>query len=102
MMQLQNDNLNLHARTALPRMLAALEKQDLSLFESRNLQVLQEWNYMNHRDSIAPIIWDRWWDNFQRLVWEDECYSEQCGRLLFPRRDVTVDLVLNDSASSFL
>ena len=101
MMQLQNDNLNLHARTALPRMLAALEKQDLSLFESRNLQVLQEWNYMNHRDSIAPIIWDRWWDNFQRLVWEDECYSEQYGRLLFPRRDVTVDLVLNDSASSF-
>lgn len=101
MMQLQNDNLNLHARTALPRMLAVLEKQDLSLFESRNLQVLQEWNYMNHRDSIAPIIWDRWWDNFQQLVWEDECYSEPYGRLLFPRRDVTVDLVLNDSASSF-
>ncbi len=101
MMALQNDNLNLHARAALPAMLSSLQDEELSLFEYRNLELLQQWNYESHRDSIAPIIFQYWWNNFQKLVWEDEFSHPEFGQLKFPRKDVTIDLLLNEPDSRY-
>jgi len=100
MMALQTDILNLRARTLLPRMLDILERQDISLAEATNIEVLRAWNLENRRDAPASIIFETWWENLHRMIWEDEIPAES-GTALLPREEATINLLLRDTASVF-
>lgn len=100
MMALQTDILNQRARTLLPGMLDILERQDISLAEATNIEVLRAWNLENRRDAPAPIIFESWWENLHRMTWEDEIPAEN-GTALLPREEATIDLLLRDTASVF-
>lgn len=101
MMALQTDLLNVRARTLLPGMLDILERQDISLAEATNIEVLRSWNLENRRDAPAPIIFETWWENLHRMIWEDEIPAE-AGTALLPRDEATIALLLRDTASVFL
>ena len=100
MMRLQNDNLNLRARTVLPTLLQLLAEADLTPTEKAVYDTLKMWNFEARRDLIAPIIFEYWWREFYRGVWRDDMQSEH-GRLLWPRADITIELVLNHPDSPF-
>jgi penicillin amidase len=101
MMALQLDNLNLRAGTALPEMIRILERQDISLAEARDLEVLRSWDLNNTREAIAPLIFEQWWENFHKLLWNDE-FPEIGQQFLLPDDDATLNILLNDTNSVFI
>lgn len=94
MRQLQNDNLNLHAQTILPAMLAAVQKDKLSKAQLKAFNVLAHWNYFNHAAQIAPSIFQEWWPALDKAIWEDEFGSDKKAELRYPSRDRTMQLIL--------
>lgn len=101
MAALQLDNLNLRARTALPAMLDILERQDISLAEARDLETLRAWDFLDGKESIPATIFEHWWENFHKLIWEDE-FPGDPGQFTLPGDDVTLNILLNDTASIFI
>jgi penicillin amidase len=100
MLDLQNDCLSLRARTILPTLISHLKEQNLTEEESKILNVLKTWNYESKAMQAAPLIFENWWSNLFRLIWQDEM-SRENGRLKWPRSDVTFDLILNQPENTF-
>lgn len=94
MRQLQNDNLDVHAQTILPALLALLPRKSLTPVQAEALQELQHWRYYNHPDLIAPSIFQEWWTHLMQAIWEDEFGSSESQPLRYPNRDRTVQLIL--------
>lgn len=100
MIDLQNDVLNLHAKTILPHLLRRLVGQNMSSEESRAFEKLQDWNFENRAELMAPTIFEYWWRDLFSLVWKDDMDRPE-GTLLWPGRDVTIDLILNKPESPY-
>ncbi len=100
MMDLQRDNLNLRARTVLPTVIAALKTANLSLAETRDLEILSAWDYRNQPNSVAAAIFDRLWKEIEIAIWEDDLNRPE-GRLLQPPADVTLRMLLESEESPF-
>ncbi|QMU26856.1 penicillin acylase family protein [Adhaeribacter radiodurans] len=96
MRQLQNDNLNLHAQTILPALLAAIQKEKLTKAQQQAFSVLTTWNYFNDAAQIAPSIFQEWGPALDKAIWEDEFGSTQGMELRYPSRDRTMQLILTE------
>ncbi len=99
MMELQRDNLNLHAKMALPVLLPLISDTG-SVQRVLALNALKNWNYRNDPDSVSPIIYERFRGQFRWLLWTDDMDTGE-DTLLFPGRDVTLNLILNEQNSPF-
>ncbi len=100
MMTLQTDLMNMRARTVLPVMLENLPAWDLSVAEYHDYDILQNWNYMNSRESIGATLFETWWNFTTNLIWEDDL-KQNGTKLLWPNADVTVKMLLHDSVNMF-
>ncbi|MFS8664859.1 MAG: penicillin acylase family protein [Limnochordales bacterium] len=68
MQALQLDLTNTHAQRMLPQLLAALETairvtgglETLSSAEREALSLLQEWDFVEHPEAAAPLVWHLW------------------------------------------
>lgn len=94
MIRLQNDLFNLHAQMALPVMLAAITKNDWQSNEAQALKLLQDWNYENRADFIAPTIYEYWWRELANLIWS-QAINKFNDSLPTPRRDVILAMILH-------
>ncbi|HAI75610.1 MAG TPA: hypothetical protein DCM08_05130 [Microscillaceae bacterium] len=87
--KLQNDNLNMTARTALPTMLNYVRKTNREKY-AKAYEDLKNWNYMHDIDKTAPTIFKLWWSILVREIWTDELGEKD---MRFPPKDVTVSMV---------
>ncbi|MCS6979534.1 MAG: penicillin acylase family protein [Flavobacteriales bacterium] len=68
---IQLDNLNLLARWTLPLLMDALEKDEAQ--ENALIPILKSWNYENSADSEAPGLFQLWFEELEKCLW-DEVY----------------------------
>ncbi|MGD9648758.1 MAG: penicillin acylase family protein, partial [Pirellulales bacterium] len=73
MQAIQLDAHDKAAECFLPSLLAALSEStgDDPLL-AQAAEELRNWNYVADRDSLAPVIWLRWLDEYRAAVWNDE------------------------------
>lgn len=100
MMTLQLDNLNVQARTLLPVVLPLIDESRLDAVAKIALDTLKAWNYLNRSELTAPTIFKAFWRNLYTRIWNDDISHEK-GPLLRPRRDVTLELILNHPESEY-
>lgn len=111
MIQLQNDELNLHAAEVLPHLLDLVEDQILRLQETDDktqegpgsvemwrslLKSLQAWDFVDRADSWVSSVFHLWWDEFELAFWEPNLGPREGG--LYPKRQRSSILLHNISA----
>ncbi|WP_375435861.1 penicillin acylase family protein [uncultured Hymenobacter sp.] len=107
---LQNDNLNLNAQLMLPRMLALVAgaaNGDTLLSdaspEGRVLAEMRRWNYAYTADALAPSVFDLWYGNLVKRIWEDDFGLKATGlEMRDPARDRTNTLILQEENSPWV
>ncbi len=89
---LQMDPLNVHARSTLPGMLAALDSSDWDSTIFPVFHDLANWDYMNLPDHRSPWFFNQWWRSLEKAIWEDELtLGGELRRL--PSRSVTAEFI---------
>jgi penicillin amidase len=71
MKALQYNNYSLIAETALPFM---LDKLDSTALNEKNKSIyfeLKQWDYNYDSNQMAPVYFDRWFDYFHDMVWDE-------------------------------
>lgn len=72
MKQLQQNNYDLHAAELLPLLLDAVESNNcLTEEEKKVFKTLSGWNYECHRDSLSPILFDMWYEELEKMTWDE-------------------------------
>lgn len=99
MKRMQNDNFNLHAKEALPVLLALLDETKLNGQEKKMLTALRAWDFFNEANAEAPVYFEIWWNELRKMLW-DEMLDKQYP-LKQPNFYVTVKFLRDDSASVF-
>lgn len=94
MRRLQLDNFSYHAYTVLPFLLESLNTDTLSEPGNKSFALLNEWNYRNSGDLIAPSVFKYWWDALYEAIWNDE-YGTSEVSLEWPERDQVAHLVIH-------
>ncbi|MEK7730162.1 MAG: penicillin acylase family protein, partial [candidate division KSB1 bacterium] len=100
MMNLQNDIVSLFAQKVLPRLLEVFPVKKLNAEQMKLYETLAAWKYEYRSDFAAPLIFNTWWRELFELIWKDDMKIGET-ELKYPRRDVTMSLVLNEPANSF-
>jgi penicillin amidase len=95
MRMLQLDTYSVHAANALPWMLARLDPETLTGPEFEVYQLLNDWNFHNDPEAIAPAAFDAWWRILYRRLFEDRLEDPAFSPRL-PRRDRVVDLLIRE------
>jgi penicillin amidase len=99
--QLQNDNLNLNAQLMLPRLLALVAGQGGA--DGQLLAELRRWNYQYTPDAIAPSVFELWYNNLVKRIWDDDFGSKVVGvEMRYPLRDRTNTLILQEENSPWV
>lgn len=92
--ELQNDVVDLRAKTLLPRFIrwsAGLVKSD----EDRKvLDTLGQWNFELNATSIEASVWSKWWDNVHIALWEK---AFPVPHFRSPSEDKTMELITSTS-----
>jgi penicillin amidase len=72
MMTMQQNNFNLHAAEILPLLLQALDTKSCLHDDGTPIaNVLKQWGYEQHRDSLAPVLFELWYKAFEDLTWDE-------------------------------
>lgn len=100
MMALQNDAVSLFAQKVLPRLLELLPTQSFEAEQKKLYDALAAWNYEYRTDLAAPLLFNTWWRELYELIWKDDMKVGE-NELKYPRRDVTMSLILNEPNNSF-
>ncbi len=100
MMNLQNDVVSLFAQKTLPRLLELLPPQHLNAEQTKLYNALKAWNYEYWSNLTAPMIFNTWWRELFELIWSDDMKIGE-NELKYPRRDVTMNLILSEPQSPF-
>jgi penicillin amidase len=72
MKKMQTDNFNVFAETALPIMMANVDESTLSSEEKKYLDILRGWNLRSDATEKAPAIFQLWFENLEKEVWNDD------------------------------
>nr|WP_311136676.1 penicillin acylase family protein [Hymenobacter cellulosilyticus] len=100
---LQNDNLNLNAQLMLPRMLSLVQSGQLPAAERRVYDELSRWNYFYEADAIGPSIFELWYANLVKRLWDDDFGLKATGlEMRNPSRDRTNTLLLQEPTSRWI
>lgn len=73
MKAIQTDAKDFAAEQFLPILLAPLKATPpTDPFEQQVVQALSEWDFVATLDTVAPLLWQRWFDLYREAVWDDE------------------------------
>ncbi len=100
MKNLQNDNYNLQAAEILPTLLSYLNLELLNAEEQKNYQLLQNWNYLNEANQEAPAIYEEFWSDLVRSLWDE--IKNKDDKMPYPADYTTVQLLITDPDNSFV
>ncbi|HYG37191.1 MAG TPA: penicillin acylase family protein [Cytophagales bacterium] len=93
-MSLQNDNFNLMASESLPIMLSHLEKENLSKVEREYYNILQQWDFINTKESLAAPVYQVLWDTLFVKIWDE--INTSTIPLPYPEFFTTIKLIKNN------
>ncbi|MET6996382.1 penicillin acylase family protein [Chitinophaga defluvii] len=102
MKQLQNDNKNLFAQTAMPLLRKHLDTASLSATQQQYWKILSDWNCENNPDSKAATIFDNCWTQLEYLLWNDDLHPADSAVLEYPQSKTTLLWLVRDSAMHFI
>jgi penicillin amidase len=101
MMNLQKDNYNTLAATAMPLLLKHLQQPGLSVPEAGYADTLKSWNYFSDPGIVAPTIFKLWYDSLEKFVWHDEL--RPLNAIGFnPHEKTLIEALLRDSSFSYI
>lgn len=72
MKKMQTDNFNVFAETALPVLMGYVDESTLSSDEKKYLDILRGWNLRSDANEKAPAIFQLWFQNLEKEVWDDD------------------------------
>ncbi|MEI7964879.1 MAG: penicillin acylase family protein [Chitinophagaceae bacterium] len=101
MMQLQTDNYDLFAETAMPLFLKNMKESELDANQKKYYDLLRNWNLRDDVGSKGATIFEVLWSNFADTVYGDE-YAKAPKVIMRPFESTLVEALLKDSAYSFL
>ncbi len=93
---LQNDNMNLLARDALPRLLSYVSPNQLNDVQLKALGVARSWNLRNDPQEVGATVFSLWWNELMTALWEDDFPTDAEYPLRYPTRDRTLKLILDE------
>ncbi len=98
MKALQQNNYNLFASEILPLLLDALKGGNcLNQEESKYADLLAGWNYQQHRDSLSPVLFELWYDAFEKLTFDE---LDSLG-VMYPEEWKFIELVKENDSHRF-
>lgn len=100
MRKMQLDSYSILAENILPVLLKNLEKEQLSPAERKAYDYLRTWNKRYDAHEPAATIFDVMAERLFYEIWDDE-FTDKGVPMRYPSRDRTVELLLNDPASSY-
>lgn len=68
---MQTDSYSVKAAEILPLMLDSLQMENLQDNQIDYVEKLKNWNYVYLANRQAPLIFDRWWTNLYRNIWDE-------------------------------
>ncbi len=101
MQNLQMDTYSYHAATILPQMLEWIEEDSLSESELEKLKLVQEWDFYNDAEKIAPSIFKTWWRALVASIFNDE-YATTKAVLRYPPRDRITEVLKAEPNFEFI
>ncbi len=101
MMALQTDNFDAGAAMAKPFIVANMKEASLSVAAKKYFDILKNWNCRNDVGTAGATVFDRFWDNFDAVVYDDE-YKNAPKVIMRPFFSTLLEEVLKDSAYKFL
>ena len=107
--RLQNDVLDLNAQLMLPRLLALVSEPAAGAAlaadspEGQVLAELRRWPYQYTADAIGPSVFNLWYGNLVKRLWEDDFSPKATGlEMRPPGRDRTNTLILQEPNSPWI
>lgn len=97
-MSLQNSTYSILAEEALSVLLTNLDSNNR---RHRLAKKLSRWNFHYDANSESPVVFDKWFDAFQKLLW-DEIYVQK-AKVDLPDPDawVTINLIESQTKNKF-
>ncbi len=102
MMKLQNDNMNLLAATAIPFFSQHLDPSALTAQEKEYWKMMFAWDGMCNAGSKAATLFQLWWEDLQKEIWDDELARDSSIALRIPQEKTTLLWLLRDSSMHFI
>ena len=100
MIRMQRDVLDIRARAVLPRLLGLIRPATMTDAERKSLDELRAWDFEARAASVAPTVFDAFWDELNALTWRDEKKGDM-KVMPTPSSEVMVDLILNRPDAEF-
>jgi len=97
---MQMDNYSMRAQDVLPTMIKYLDPTKLSDDQAKAFELIKKWDKRYDANSVGASIFDSWWYNFYRLVWDDD-FGVKGTYLKYPSIDQTEKLLLTDPNSKW-
>ncbi len=92
----QNDNFNLAARRILPALIASLKK-DPRIAKYAGFSEIENWNLKNDAGEVGATIFERWREELNRAIWNDEFSPD--NKMLYPSDDRTFEMIKKEPAA---
>ncbi|MFB9863207.1 penicillin acylase family protein [Rufibacter immobilis] len=90
---LQTDNYSYVPKNVLPTLLRLIDQKTLSGEQKKAYQLLSTWNYQYNAPSVAPSVFEEWWQRLARAIWADDFPP---ATLKAPARDRLVQMILQE------
>src|SRR6202012_2060725 len=97
---MQTDNYSILAQDVLPTMLKYLDPTKMSDDQIKAFDIVKKWDKHYSANAIGASIFDSWWYNFYKLVWDDE-FAVKGTFTKYPSNDETEKLLLTDPNSKW-
>jgi len=98
LIDIQNDDLDGQARMALPQMLKAVARAELSGMQREWLEKLDHWDYHDAASLVEPSLYKSWFKHLKNEIFVDEV--ELANRRHFMPPDIRVIWMLDRVASN--
>lgn len=101
MQNLQNENYNVFAETAVPFLLAQIPEYQLDDQAKKYFRILSSWNRRNDRTERGATVFSVLFDTLAAMVWNDEL-AQVKGVTERPDHFTLIDALKKDSAFTFI
>lgn len=92
-LEMQNDNYSILAEEALPVLLTNLEEAELAEGEKQYYEWLKKWDYNYEMASRAAVLFSRWYDEFNKIVYDEIQGLRDSLSVQFPKLWRTTELI---------
>lgn len=100
MKQLQTENYNIFAETALPLLLKNIDVAVLDADEKKYLDIVSQWNKRNDPDEKGVAVFNSWFDSLEAVIWVDE-FMAIPKPWDWPEQYTLIEGLLRDSVFAF-